>query len=52
MKEETRIEGPFEFGVPPLKRNSKLDNKTLNRLIKELGPVVCVDEGLISLKDF
>lgn len=25
MKEETRIEGPWEFGVKPVKRNSKTD---------------------------
>jgi len=25
MKDETRIEGPWEFGVRPLQRNSKVD---------------------------
>jgi len=25
LKEETRIEGPFEFGNRPIKRNSKVD---------------------------
>jgi len=25
MKQETRIEGPWEFGVKPVKRNSKTD---------------------------
>ena len=25
MKEETRLEGPWEFGVRPVKRNSKTD---------------------------
>lgn len=25
MKEETRLEGPWEFGTKPLKRNSKTD---------------------------
>lgn len=25
MKEDTRLEGPWEFGVKPVKRNSKVD---------------------------
>lgn len=25
MKEDTRVEGPFEFGTKPLKRNDKTD---------------------------
>ena len=25
MKEETRLEGPWEFGVKPVERNSKAD---------------------------
>lgn len=25
MKEDTRIEGPYEFGVKPVKRNDKKD---------------------------
>lgn len=25
MKEETRVEGPWEFGTKPVKRNSKVD---------------------------
>lgn len=25
MKEDTRVEGPFEFGVKPVERNSKTD---------------------------
>lgn len=25
MKEDTRLEGPFEFGTKPVKRNSKAD---------------------------
>ena len=25
MKEDTRLEGPFEFGIKPVKRNSKTD---------------------------
>lgn len=25
MKEDTRIDGPWEFGVKPVKRNSKTD---------------------------
>jgi len=25
MKEDTRLEGPFEYGVKPVKRNSKAD---------------------------
>lgn len=25
MKEDTRLEGPFEYGIKPVKRNSKTD---------------------------
>lgn len=25
MKEDTRLEGPYEFGIKPVKRNSKTD---------------------------
>ncbi len=27
MKEDTRIEGPFEFGIKPVRRNNKTDWK-------------------------
>jgi len=29
MKEETRLEGPFEFGEKPVQRNSKVDWKSV-----------------------
>lgn len=34
MKEETRIEGPFEFGVRPIERNSKTDWELVRTMAK------------------
>ena len=35
MKEDTRLEGPFEFGVKPVKRNSKVDWEEVKQKAKE-----------------
>jgi len=35
MKEETRLEGPFEFGEKPMQRNSKTDWDKVRKLAEE-----------------
>lgn len=32
MKEETRVDGPWEFGIKPVKRNSKEDWEEVRKL--------------------
>jgi len=49
-KEDSREEGPLEFGVPPAAKNVKGDTKARNAMILEYGVVKSVDEGLIPLE--
>lgn len=51
-KEETRVEGPVEFGVPPANRARKGDYKAFNKIALEKGPEELVEQGLISIKDY
>lgn len=50
-KEETRVEGPWEFGEKPYRRNDKMSVQEMNKKILELGIKRSVDEGLISIKE-
>jgi len=52
MKEDTRVEGPFEFGTKPIRQNKKRDMKARNKEILRLGPVEAVKEGLIDVCKF
>lgn len=52
LKEETRIEGPWEFGVKPARKNVKGDTAARNKQILELGVEKCVEEGLIHIKEY
>jgi Putative viral replication protein. len=52
MKEDTRVEGPWEFGLKPAKRNVKGDVAEQNKKILEIGVEKCIQEGLIHLKDY
>lgn len=51
-KEESRIEGPLEHGLPPAARNIKGDTKERNKMIMEYGVVKAVEEGLIPIEKF
>lgn len=59
MKEDTRVEGPWEYGVRP-KVNQNEDSVAkarearaeLNRKIHEVGPLEAVQTGLINYKDY
>lgn len=38
LKEDTRQEGPWEFGIKPARRNHKGDVKARNEAILKYGP--------------
>lgn len=51
-KEDTRVEGPLEFGLPPAAKNVKGDTKKRNAMIIEYGVVKACEDGLIPLEKF
>ncbi len=51
-KEDSRVEGPVEFGVPPASKAVKGDTKQRNQMILELGPLKAVEDGLIPIEKF
>ena len=51
-KEDTRIQGPLEFGLPPAAKNVKGDTATRNKMILEMGVVKACEEGLIPIEKF
>lgn len=51
-KEDTRLEGPLEHGVPPAAKNVKGDTAARNKMILEYGPLKAVEEGLIPIEKF
>lgn len=52
MKEDTRIDGPWEFGLRPAQKNVKGSTKLRNATILELGVEECVRQELIPLKEY
>ena len=52
LKEETRLEGPWEFGIKPARKNVKMETAQRNATILELGVEKCVEEGLIHIKEY
>lgn len=51
-KEDSRLEGPLDFGVPPASRAVKGDTKKRNKMIMEMGVVKACEEGLVPLEKF
>lgn len=51
-KEETRVEGPWSFGVRPARLNKKGDKARRNKELIEMGPEKAVEEGHIDIKDY
>ena len=49
-KEDTRVEGPLEFGVPPAAKNVAGDTKKRNDLIVKKGIRYAIEEGLVPLE--
>ncbi len=59
MKEDTRVAGPWEFGVRPLSNNNKADVEDKrqhraeeNKEILSMGAETAVDTGRVGLKDY
>ena len=50
-KEETRLEGPWEYGEKPYQRNNKLSVAEMNKEILTKGLKAAVDEGLVRIQD-
>lgn len=48
-KEDTRLEGPWSFGVRPARRDKKGDVARRNREIIEMGVAAAVDAGLVDV---
>jgi len=51
-KEDTRIEGPWSFGIKPARRNKKGDVKRRNEEILEMGAEKAVQEGFIAISQY
>lgn len=51
-KDDTRLEGPVEFGLPPAAKNVKGATKERNKMIIEMGVVKACEEGFIPLEKF
>lgn len=49
-KEDTRMEGPLEYGVPPAAKNVKGDTAKRNKMIIEYGLVKAIDKGLVPIE--
>lgn len=48
-KEDTRIEGPWTYGIRPPRRNQKGDTARWNKDVLEIGVVEAVDRGYIKI---
>jgi hypothetical protein len=48
-KEETRVEGPIEYGIPPAQRNKAGNCKERNAMLLAKGVVAAVEDGDIPL---
>lgn len=58
MKEDTRVDGPFEFGIKPVVKQckgsveeAKEQRAQSNQRIREIGIVESVQNGEINIKD-
>lgn len=59
MKEDTRVEGPYEFGVKPKVNQNAASVKEAhdrraeaNQQILQMGAEAAVQEGFINMKDY
>lgn len=51
-KEETRVEGPWSFGVKPARLNKKGDKARANKELIEMGPEKAVEDGLVDVRQY
>lgn len=50
-KDEGRLEGPWEFGIRPARKNVKGDTRRRNEQLLEMGTAKAVEEGYIKIED-
>lgn len=50
-KEDTRLEGPLEHGLPPAAKWVKGDTAKRNKMILEYGVIKAVDDGIIPIQN-
>jgi len=50
-KEKGRLEGPFDFGIKPARRNLKGDVARRNKDLMAMGTAKAVEEGHIKIED-
>lgn len=51
-KEDTRVEGPWTFGVKPARLNVKGDKARRNKELIEMGAEKAVEAGIIDITDY
>lgn len=51
-KDESRVEGPWEHGLPPASRAVKGDKHALLSMCKDYGPEKAIEEGIVSILDY
>lgn len=51
-KEDTRVEGPVEYGVPPASKAVKGDTKERNHMILTKGLKWAIDEGYVAIEKY
>lgn len=52
LKEDTRVEGPWEFGLKPARLNKKGSKAEQNAKLLEMGPEEAVKQGLIGIERY
>lgn len=50
-KDVGRLEGPWEFGIKPARKNVKGDTRRRNEQLLEMGTAKAVEEGYIKIED-
>lgn len=49
-KQDTRLQGPFEFGLPPASKAVKGDTAARNKMIMSIGTLKAVEQGLVPVE--
>jgi len=52
LKEDTRVEGPWEFGLKPARLNEKGSKAEQNKKLIEMGAENAVEQGLIGIERY
>ena len=51
-KEDTRVDGPWTFGIKPARLNKKGDKARRNKELIEMGPEEAVRQGLVPISKY